>query len=553
MSSYHLVNVWTDTGLGSGGFNPMASSMLWLPDGHHLGHPAPAFVYLHRWGGYPYDPLPTKLGPELADKGFAVLSLCLRRRGMEGQLAAMPDHDLQDIKLAIDYLYTNGFNQVFLVGENIGGLSALMYTARHRDSRVGGICWLNPLPGPADWLSNAVGKEAYDAAVANAGIAARQGAGMDVRIDLFPHNAPAITQNSLAFLSWWGPMAETSLERCLQDSAAPLCVITVEQALPAALAEAPGGSAREVLRLEPGKSAESLVDWAVRQGAELISQCSFERVDTISDGAALFGLLWSPAEGKPVKTATLLIHGLSSSPLSPLFLKLAPVLAQTGTAVLAVESRRSGWAGHETSMLENDVADIDAWVSLLVERGYEKIVLAGASIGSISVGRYQSVRQHPNVAAIAHLMPTADCPDWFRRAAGDGPYLAAVEQAKAAVANGEGEQQLIDIDVRQPPPSKSAGRFRWTQRAASWLSWWGPEADSRNIDHIANARVPLLLLSGTDDSYNDEARFAELKAAAVNAPRVDEIWYPNIDHGLAGVETRVARDLYKWMSTIDVV
>jgi hypothetical protein len=63
----------------------------------------------------------------------------------------------------------------------------------------------------------------------------------------------------------------------------------------------------------------------------------------------------------------------------------------------------------------------------------------------------------------------------------------------------------------------------------------------------------LLLLSGTDDSYNDEARFAELKAAAVNAPRVDEIWYPNIDHGLAGVETRVARDLYKWMSAIDVV
>ena len=554
MSSYHLINVWTDAGPGSGGFNPMASSMLWLPDGHHLGHPAPAFIFIHQWGGYPYDPLPTALGPELADKGFGFLSLCLRRRGMEGQLAAMPDQDLQDIKLATDYLHTNGFNKVFLMGESIGGLNALMYTARQRDMRVAGVCWMNPMPGPADWLSSAVGEDIYNAAVGSAGIAARQGAGMDTRIDLFPHNAPAVTQNALAFLSWWGPMAETRLERCLQDSAVPLLVISTEQALPAALeAEAKGGAAREVVRAEPAEAAESLLDWAVRQGADVISPAPFERVDTLSEGTALFGLLWSPADGKPVKTATLLMHGLTSSPLSPLFLKLAPVLAQTGTAVLAIESRRSGWDGHETSMLDNDAADIDAWVSLLVERGYEKIVLAGASIGSISVGRYQSVRQHPNVVAIAHLMPTADCPDWFRKAAGDGPYRAAVEQATAAVAKGEGEQELIDIDVRQPPPSKSAGRFRWTQRAASWLSWWGPEADSRNIDHIANARVPLLLLSGADDSYNNEARFAELKAAAVNAPRVDEIWYPNIDHGLAGVETRVARDLYKWMSTIDVV
>jgi pimeloyl-ACP methyl ester carboxylesterase len=179
--------------------------------------------------------------------------------------------------------------------------------------------------------------------------------------------------------------------------------------------------------------------------------------------------------------------------------------------------------------------------------------LAGASMGSISVGRYQSVRQHPNVVAIAHLMPTADCPDWFRLASGDGPYLAAAEQAKAAVAAGEGDAVLIDVDVRQPLPSKTAGRFRWTQRADSWLSWWGPEADSRNSDHIANARVPVLLLSGTDDSYNDEVRFAELKAAAVYAPRIDEIWYPGIDHGLAGVETRVARDLYKWMGEIEVL
>jgi hypothetical protein len=62
-----------------------------------------------------------------------------------------------------------------------------------------------------------------------------------------------------------------------------------------------------------------------------------------------------------------------------------------------------------------------------------------------------------------------------------------------------------------------------------------------------------LLLSGTEDSYNDAARFAELRAAAINAPSIDEIWYPDIDHGLAGVETQVAKDLYAWMQKIGVV
>ena len=34
---------------------------------------------------------------------------------------------------------------------------------------------------------------------------------------------------------------------------------------------------------------------------------------------------------------------------------------------------------------------------------------------------------------------------------------------------------------------------------------------------------------------------------------IDEIWYPGIDHGLAGVEAQVARDLLAWMGKIGVL
>ena len=555
MSSYHLVNVWTEAEAGPGGFTPMTDSMLWLPDNHVVGHPTPAFVYLHGWGGYPYDATPVALGPTLADAGFGFLSLCLRRRGMEGQLLSMPADDLRDIKLAVDYLHVNGFRKIYLLGEQMGGVSGLHYLAKHRDARVKGLAWAEPMDSPASWLQNKIGSDAYQKNVSHAGTAARQGAGMDVRVDLFPQDAPAITQNAMQFLSWWGPQADTRLDRALEDCLAPLLLLSKQQtSLPDILAADPvAGCRRDHASATGVGCAAELVQWATELGSHQLQAPPVEMLHAESGGCKLFALHWKPADGQPVKTITLLVHGLTSSPLSPLFKIMAPVLAQTGTAVVAIETRRSGWAGHESSLLSNDVEDIDVWIERLVEMGYEKIVLAGASMGSISVGRYQSVRQHPNVVAIAHLMPTAECPDWFRKSAGDGSYQAAVEQAKAAIAAGQGASELIDVDIRQPLPSRFGSRFRWTQRADSWLSWWGPEADSRNSVHIANARVPLLLLSGTDDSYNDLARFAELKAAAVNAPSVAEIWYPDIDHGLAGVEAQVAEDLLAWMQQIGVV
>jgi alpha-beta hydrolase superfamily lysophospholipase len=558
MCSFQLVNIWVSPEPGPGGYNPMDASMLWLPEDHRIGQPGSAFIFVPGWDSYPYAEVPAELGPLLADQGYGFLSVCLRRRGV-GQLMTMPDDDLRDIKLAIDFLQTNGFSKIFLLGEAIGGNSIVRYQAKHRDNRVAGVAWLNPIDDPSDWLSDAVGADVYGAQVQMAGLAARQGAAMTHRVDLFPPGAANVTQNAGTFLSWWGPMAATRLARPLEDLLTPIQVCAVAGArLPEAMADAAAVDPHGLAQLPGGASmtatlANGLAQWSTALGADHLATSVPEMVHVESAGQSLFGLLWPPADGREVKTVTLLMHGLSSSPLSPLFGKLAPVLAQTGTAVLAIETRRSCWAGHETALMEFDSEDLDAWVSYLCAAGFEKIVLAGASLGSLSIGRYQSLHQHPNVVGLAHLMPTADCPEWFRAGAGDGPYADAVARAKAAIADGQGDRVLIDIDIRQPAPNPYQGVFRWTQRAASWLSWWGPDADDRTSVHMANARVPVLLLSGTDDSYNDEARFAELKAAAVNAPSVDEIWYPGIDHGLAGVETQVARDLFAWLQKIGVV
>jgi alpha-beta hydrolase superfamily lysophospholipase len=352
-----------------------------------------------------------------------------------------------------------------------------------------------------------------------------------------------------AFLAWWGPQAATSLPVAWERTHLPTLIFSEDEvSLPECLRT--GESARQQVSRHYG-AREQMVDllaegiWHLN--GDPLDNTSLELVNIETEDRSLYGFFWSPLATTDADVAVLLMHGLTSSPTSSLFLKMAPVLAQE-VHVLAVESHRSGWTGHETALLDDELQDLDGWLDFLTERGINRVILAGASMGSLSVGRYQSVRQHPAVAGIAHLMPTADCPAWFEAAAGYETYEMAVAAAEQAIADGAGDTYLVDVDVRQPLPSLSRGRFRWTQRAASWLSWWGPDADSVNSEHISNATVPLLLLAGTADSYNDLNRFAELKAAAVNAPSVDEIWYDDIDHGLQGVERKVATDLLDWLN-----
>lgn len=446
-------------------------------------------------------------------------------------------------------IHTNGCSRIFVVGEEIGATSALRYHVQTRDSRISGVALMDPVDDPDALLRERVGDEVYAAAVSRAGVAARQGAGMDVRIDLLPDSGPTVTQYAPMFLGWWGPTNDSRISRNLEDARGPLLILAdTDESLPETYRlDPPVEQQRQIHFMPRDEYGEALVAWSENLGAGFADAPELEPVQAESGDKTLFGLLWAPADGRPAKTAVLLMHGLTSSPLSSLFTKMAPVVAQGGTAVLAMESRRSGFWGHETALADDDLDDIDAWIQQLVARGYERIVLVGASMGSLSIGRYQSMRQNSHVIALAHLMPTADCPEWFREAAGHENYENAVATAKEAISRGRGHEVLIDVDVRQPPPSLFSSYFRWTQRAASWLSWWGPDADTRNSTHFANAKVPLLLLAGTDDSYNDEARFAELRKAAVNAPSVDEIWYPGVDHGLAGVEAQVARDLLGWL------
>ena len=149
MSSLQLVNVWTDPTPGAGAFSPMpTSTALVARRTYNWGRRVR--VCFRAWvGDYPHTSTARHIGPEFAERDYLFLSVCLRRRGMEGQLTGMPDDELRDIQLAVDFLHTHGCRQIFLVGEEMGAFSVARFVNEHQDARVSGVVLLSPTEEPA--------------------------------------------------------------------------------------------------------------------------------------------------------------------------------------------------------------------------------------------------------------------------------------------------------------------------------------------------------------------------------------------------------------------
>jgi alpha-beta hydrolase superfamily lysophospholipase len=268
----------------------------------------------------------------------------------------------------------------------------------------------------------------------------------------------------------------------------------------------------------------------------------------LADGTALAGYLHVPQP--PTDLAVLVVHGMAQGPFSPMAARFTPAWLDAGFTVLAIETRRTGMGGVIASVPETEVDDIDAFVALLAERGM-RIVLVGASLGSQAVSRYLAGRPHPAVLAAVHLAPTDDCPDWARRAVGDVEYERCVAEARAAVAAGSPEA-LVVADFRMPPPARFGPTLRLRETARSWLAWWGPDADTVHTRLIAEAPVPLLLLSGSEDDHNTPERMDTLQKAATRAPVVEQRWYEDCDHDFGRFEHAAVADVAAWLDGLGI-
>ena len=548
------VAIWSDRERAFGERPGVANGLLYLPAGHALGEPGRAVLFAHKWGGYHYDPFPRVLGPVLAERGVALLSFGLRRRGLEGPFVTTPDDDVADVVLALDYLAGVGFRDVVLAGEEVGALSVCRYASAHPDLRVAGLALIRPAHDLNKQMREWLGPDGYTAVVADAVLALRLGVAHDHLIDLTfagEDGRPVrVSQNADRWLAWWGPTADTRLSRLVERVVPPLLIVGAGEEWSATL-EA-GAASRQVTvayGADDGEAAAAVAAWAGDVLPHPVGgPLPFEIVTAeTADGSSLQGFLWTPPDGNS-DAVVMYVHGMTSTALRTVPMLQAPVYARAGWSTLTIEMRRSGLHGHSTGTTEMDVEDMEAFIELLVGRGYRKVIPCGHSLGSISTTMHHVLRSNPAVVAHVHMAPTAETADWARRGMGDEKYQEAVESARVAVETGRGDEVLIRGDYRSPDPDPHHRLGRHYQTALSWLSWWGPDSIATHVEHIGKVDVPIMLLVGSLDQYSDKARMDELETAATGAPDVYNKIYQGCSHFFGGFEQAVAFDVVDWLS-----
>ncbi len=523
--STHLVNVWTTEGLGSVPSYTMIDSLLWTPTATAPEVPRPGVVFVHGWGRYPYDTLVRELAPRLAAAGIVVLALGMRRRGGEGQFASVPDNDLRDIKVGLDALTQHGVQSAVLVGQDVGALSVARYAAQAGDNRVAGIALVDRIDDLNAFLVDAVGAEQVREWTELARQTNYEFKSDLIRIDAdipLPGRPPLwIFQPAAQFLAWWTPQPRLRLPRVLEEVALPVVSVTHED-------------------------TDTLLHWLLTTLPRPGRPSRFELVETTTEGAVpLVGYLVEPETGGRADAAILVVHGLTTGPFSPMVKMFLPHYVDHGFTAVAMETRRSGVRCVADSFPENDTADVDAFVELLLARGFTKIVLVGASLGSQAISRYVARRHHPAVVGCVHLAPTGDMPANTVANVDPRELERVIAEATAAVAAGNGDQ-LVRYDLTEQGPSRYHATRRTFWRAESWLAWWGPDAPTSHLELISEVDVPVLLLSGTADDYNNQARLDQLTTAAKRAPIVEEVWLP-ADHGLRGAEAVATAEAVAWL------
>ena len=328
----------------------------------------PAVIYLPGSNHYPYSLPACCLGSALASQGYLFLSLGMHRRGVEGQMRAMPDDDLEDINRGVEYLSSHGCSEIIIIGEEIGALSAVRYQCKKHDNRVKGIVLIHPLPNLANWLENTIGEDRYQALEQKSESEVIEGSEAEKWVDLTVKNHDKellIYQSFDSWLSWWGRNADTKISNFLRDVQTPLLLLHQGE-IEFAKMEINIPGTKSCCIKDKKQIAPEIELWvselklANNRQFQLVKSDVSQPAETVtvqtSDGRSLVGFFWEGDDSQGTQTAVLHVRGKTGTPITePLFTQLAEVYNQNQIAALVIELRRSGYGGSMQATSSMDV------------------------------------------------------------------------------------------------------------------------------------------------------------------------------------------------------
>jgi pimeloyl-ACP methyl ester carboxylesterase len=281
------------------------------------------------------------------------------------------------------------------------------------------------------------------------------------------------------------------------------------------------------------------------------------------DGHEWDALLYVPRRGDPTRRriAVIVVHGSVGNYISGIPRRVSMGLAQDGFTVLAVNTRMANYgAFFGGGLLHLTPLDLDAAMSALRRRGYDRIVLLGFSMGATVVTHYQALRRPPEVIGVCTLAHPASLVNslrrrWERYGAEPG-YLEVLRRARAALgpvpdidARGDRGDEIFVVRRAAGPTDDPSHCEIWTHR-----TWWfsrGPAVEHlMSRSRIELVGVPVLFVQAGNDVMvaPGEGHMLARFALKGGAPRADVVMIPGADHVFRGHEPALIDACSEWLA-----
>lgn len=279
------------------------------------------------------------------------------------------------------------------------------------------------------------------------------------------------------------------------------------------------------------------------------------------DNICLDGL-YLPAEAKDAVFIN--FHGTASNFHEEDYNKfLAEELLANGISFISANNRGAGvmdtyqQTGAAFEKFEDCLADFDAWLEFIIKEGFEKIILAGHSLGSEKVVYYMNNGRYADKISAIVLLGPSDSSGSHRILKGQvNPRWPEIEkllqQAEEMVKSGRGREFL---------PNNAYGSIigLMPKTAESFLDFLGPNSKNLEalplatgrLENYAKIKVPILAVI----SDNEDREFTALPIRdALNLmkkenPLTETAIIAGTDHDFIGKEKELAEIILNFIES----
>lgn len=544
----------------------VVASVLTTPKGG-MNVNTPALVHIH--GGPGASPLAGS-GPWIAEglaaRGYTTMAP-LVRHGSD-LYGFNFDEQNKDVKAVVDYLAGVGFKEIIMSGSSFGSISSTRYVIDTKDPRIKAVIHFAPTADMNAYAKRALGAEAYDRAVADAGKLVSEGRGDTVISRSFTHEAAT-------WLYLWGPASVGVNSVLFKQIHQPMLLLFGDKD--------PFGDEARLQELKAAATSSSKTDYLFYKGGvshsfypkethprviEDVSQWlasvglgpqprALSQVLTINEGDNFAGaapmdraMKYSPEAGlKTGAPAVVFVNDSSNDALRGPNDRVAESLAGAGHLALGVQLARGPEFASYT--YERGRAALARWIDYAVAQGPTKVVLVGQGLGAARIADYLAVTGDSRVSSLVFLGPKSDNAAWLKAALGQKQYDELVAEARSAPprvagAPGAGRPQIstfVQRDITLPAPAGPGVTQQLVMTPDAFLGMYGPDAPVLS-SQLGKLKAPTLILSGSKSAYLTRAAFDSL--AKANKARA--LWYEGADDDFAAYEAQVAKDIANWIS-----